>query len=46
VEWGFDLVTVSSDARLLAGAAQASVKSLRELLGKTTPSDGKLAGGY
>ncbi|SAL53381.1 2-dehydro-3-deoxyglucarate aldolase [Caballeronia udeis] len=46
VEWGFDLVTVSSDARLLAGAAQASVKSLRAMLGKTTSSDAKPAGGY
>jgi len=46
VEWGFDLVTVSNDVRLLAGAAQASVKSVRALLGKTTPSDAKLAGGF
>ena len=29
VEWGFDFVTVSNDVRLLAGAAQASVASLR-----------------
>jgi len=31
VEWGFDLVTVSNDVRLLAGAASASVQSFRSL---------------
>lgn len=30
-EWGFDMVTVSNDVRLLAGAAAASVKTFREL---------------
>ena len=29
IEWGFDFVTVSNDVRLLAGAAQASVSTLR-----------------
>jgi 4-hydroxy-2-oxoheptanedioate aldolase len=29
IEWGFDLVTVSSDARLLSAAAAASVSALR-----------------
>jgi 4-hydroxy-2-oxoheptanedioate aldolase len=29
VEWGFDLVTVSSDLHLLAGAAHASVQAFR-----------------
>ncbi|MDG4889963.1 MULTISPECIES: aldolase/citrate lyase family protein [unclassified Mesorhizobium] len=28
--WGFDMVTVSNDVRLLAGAAAASVKAFRE----------------
>lgn len=32
VGWGFDLTTVSGDTRLLASAAQASVKAWRELL--------------
>lgn len=31
VEWGFDMVTVSNDVRLLAGAAAASVKTFRDL---------------
>ena len=31
VAWGFDLVTVSNDVRLLAGAAEASVRKFREL---------------
>ncbi|WP_413875610.1 HpcH/HpaI aldolase family protein [Albidovulum sp.] len=30
VGWGFDMVTISNDVRLLAGAAGASVKSFRE----------------
>jgi 4-hydroxy-2-oxoheptanedioate aldolase len=32
VGWGFDLVTISNDVRLLAGAAQASVASARQLI--------------
>jgi 4-hydroxy-2-oxoheptanedioate aldolase len=31
VEWGFDLVTVSADARILAAGAQAQVERFREL---------------
>ena len=31
VDWGFDLVTVSNDVRLMAGAAEASVRKFREL---------------
>lgn len=46
VAWGFDLVTVSNDVRLLAAAAQASVKSVRALLDRTTASDSKMTGGY
>ena len=33
VGWGFDLVTISNDVRLLAGAAQASVAAARKLMG-------------
>ena len=32
IGWGFDLVTVGSDARLLAAAAQASMASVRKLV--------------
>lgn len=34
VDWGFDMVTVSGDSRLLAGAAAASVNTFRDLTGK------------
>ncbi len=34
IGWGFDLVTISNDVRLLAGAAGASVSRLRQLLGE------------
>ena len=34
VGWGFDLVTISNDVRLLAGAAQASVAAARQLIGE------------
>ncbi len=34
VGWGFDLVTISNDVRLLAGAAQASVTAARKLMGE------------
>lgn len=46
IEWGFDMVTVSGDSRLLAAAAQASVSRFRELTGsKAAPAEaGK--GGY
>lgn len=33
IEWGYDMVTVSSDARFLAGAASATVGRFRELTG-------------
>ncbi|CAH2400344.1 HpcH/HpaI aldolase family protein [Mesorhizobium escarrei] len=33
IEWGFDMITVSGDSRLLAAAAQASVTRFRELIG-------------
>jgi 4-hydroxy-2-oxoheptanedioate aldolase len=38
VEWGFDLVTISNDVRLLASAAQASVAAARMLLGEQSES--------
>ncbi|NBB83275.1 MAG: 2,4-dihydroxyhept-2-ene-1,7-dioic acid aldolase [Alphaproteobacteria bacterium] len=38
VGWGFDMVTISGDARLLAGAAGASVRQARELLGTAAPA--------
>ena len=34
IGWGFDLVTLSNDVRLLAGAAAASVSGVRRLLGE------------
>jgi len=34
VGWGFDLVTIANDVRLLAGAAQASVAQARKLIGE------------
>ncbi|WP_429817393.1 HpcH/HpaI aldolase family protein [Ensifer sp. B1-9] len=40
-EWGFDMVTVSNDVRLLAGAAAASVKTFRDL--RSAKSDGSPA---
>ncbi|QDY70619.1 HpcH/HpaI aldolase family protein [Qingshengfaniella alkalisoli] len=36
VDWGFDLVTVSGDTRLLASAASASVARFRQLLDDST----------
>ncbi|MCP8896197.1 2,4-dihydroxyhept-2-ene-1,7-dioic acid aldolase [Shinella daejeonensis] len=38
VGWGFDMVTVSNDVRLLAGAAAASVASYRSLLSQQAPA--------
>jgi 4-hydroxy-2-oxoheptanedioate aldolase len=47
VGWGFDLVTVSNDVRLLAGAAEASVKRFRELTkGTSGTSEASAKGGY
>ncbi|MDT6942418.1 aldolase/citrate lyase family protein [Brucella pseudogrignonensis] len=41
-EWGFDMVTVSNDVRLLTGAAAASVKTFRDLRCASKP-DGTTA---
>jgi 4-hydroxy-2-oxoheptanedioate aldolase len=47
VGWGFDLVTISNDVRLLAGAAQASVAAARQLIGgQQAPSGPAATGGY
>jgi 4-hydroxy-2-oxoheptanedioate aldolase len=35
IGWGFDMTTVSNDVRLLAGAADATVKKFRGLTGQT-----------
>ena len=40
IGWGFDLVTVSNDVRLLAGAAEASVAEVRRLVGEARPAGG------
>lgn len=34
IGWGFDLVTISNDVRMLAGAASSSVARTRELIGQ------------
>ena len=48
VSWGFDLVTISNDVRLLAGAAGASVAAARKAIGEL--AEGKAGapaeGGY
>jgi 4-hydroxy-2-oxoheptanedioate aldolase len=47
IGWGFDLVTISNDVRLLAGAAQASVATARKLIAEQEPPlAAPLTGGY
>jgi len=48
IGWGFDLVTISNDVRLLAGAAQSSVTTARQLIGQLTsvPDLKQAAAGY
>jgi len=46
VSWGFDFVTVSNDVRLLAGAAEASVRKFRELTQEVVPANKIDTGGY
>ena len=47
VGWGFDLVTILNDVRLLAGAAQASVATTRKLIGEqTAPAEAPKNAGY
>lgn len=44
--WGFDMTTVSNDVRLLAGAAEASVKRYRALMGTGAAPAPAPKGGY
>jgi 4-hydroxy-2-oxoheptanedioate aldolase len=47
IGWGFDLVTISNDVRLLAGAAQQSVADARKLIGEAPArSSEKASDGY
>ncbi|MCY4007465.1 MAG: aldolase/citrate lyase family protein [Rhodobacteraceae bacterium] len=48
IGWGFDLVTLSSDARLLVEAATARLAKIRSLLGDedSSPDGASGAGGY
>ncbi|MHA1157436.1 MAG: HpcH/HpaI aldolase family protein [Alphaproteobacteria bacterium] len=46
IGWGFDLVTISNDVRLLAGAAGASVARARELLDGNRNGDDATSGAY
>jgi 4-hydroxy-2-oxoheptanedioate aldolase len=47
ISWGFDLVTVSNDVRLLADAAKSSVAATRKLIGDTTaPVQAPTSSGY
>jgi 4-hydroxy-2-oxoheptanedioate aldolase len=39
IGWGFDLVTLLNDVRLLAGAAKASIDQARKLIGETVVSE-------
>ena len=41
VGWGFDLVTITNDVRLLAGAASAHVKKFKELTNQKYDESGK-----
>jgi len=40
-EWGFDLVTITNDVRLLAGAAGEHVKKFKNLIGEDNDESGK-----
>ena len=47
IELGFDLVTLSSDARMLAAAASADVNGIRKLIGAAPmPAQGDLSSAY
>jgi 4-hydroxy-2-oxoheptanedioate aldolase len=47
IGWGFDLVTISNDVRLLAAAAQRSVAEARRLIGQgAAPKADTAKGGY
>ncbi|WP_234731408.1 HpcH/HpaI aldolase family protein [Acidocella facilis] len=48
IGWGFDLVTVGNDVRLLADASRSSVEATRRLIGEAQlpPADNSASGGY
>ncbi len=46
VGWGFDFVTVTNDVRLLASAAEASVRKFRDLVQEVAPANTIDTGGY
>ena len=47
IGWGFDLVTISNDVRLLASAAGASVAEARKLIsGATVQPSSSIRGAY
>jgi 4-hydroxy-2-oxoheptanedioate aldolase len=46
VGWGFDLVTILNDVRLLASAAQASVAAARKLIGEQAAETNPAPSGY
>ncbi|MEP3276661.1 MAG: aldolase/citrate lyase family protein [Stappiaceae bacterium] len=47
VDWGYNMVTLTSDVRLLASGARASVDRMRQLLGQGTGgADANAKGGY
>lgn len=46
IGWGFDMVTLLNDARLLAAAAGASVSLARELIGSASKAAPDAAGAY
>ena len=39
IGWGFDLVTLLNDVRLLAGAAKASIDQARQLMGEQVSAE-------
>ncbi len=46
VEWGFDMVTISSDARLMADAAAQTLDRFQELTGRSRSEERDDSGGY
>ena len=46
IGWGFDLVTVSNDVRMLAGAAAAAVAKTRQLVGEAGAAPADSGSGY
>ena len=46
IGWGFDMVTISSDVRFLAGAAASAVNRMRQLIGEAAVETTEETGGY